>query len=184
MSVAKAARLDSADTPGAPGVPHSTVATLPSELLARIAKFWPANWELPHVCSMRLLCTAFASYLRYRVYTHHPSAARFLAELRLLRMWNVRRSIEGQKLRGRAMNRLYCRHYEYLPSRPYYPMDQRHRDFHTALLDFMRTRGALMPPAFDGFVARLHGRAWQEYRFGKDNNLEVQFQELRESSAP
>ena len=177
MCVAKQARLDNPDSPGAN---EGNVATLdlPPELWQRVAKFWPGNYEIEWVLAMRLMCRAFAQKLYYRVLTHVHNPRRFIDELRLLRTFNVRRTVEGGKRYAHAMNMVFRRMYERTKRNSQQWEDAR-LQYHHALLRYMENQGQLMPPEFDGFVARLHN-VWANNTWKAANqSLENQFKRIR-----
>lgn len=178
MSVAKQARVA---IPGSPGADGGDVAPidLPPEIWQRVAKWWPGNYEIEWVLAMRLMCRAFAQKLYYRVLTHVHNPRRFIHELRLLRTYNVRRTIEGQKLYAKALNMIHRRMYE----RTGFNVrcwERLKAEYHHALLRYMENQGQLMPAEFDGFVARLHN-VWANNTW-KDGNrsLENQLKRIRE----
>jgi hypothetical protein len=171
------------DTPVQNGVPVNLF--LPAELWQEVVKWWPNNYELEHVCGLRTLNRCFAECLFYRVHTHHPQHARAIMAMRLLYTFNRRRLPNGTDLYARAVNTVFCRFTEqkykaHAGSISTFRGDAFHNCYFHALVGFMETQGQLMPPAFDGFVARIH-HIWARHYTSRRKlcDLETIFKKVR-----
>jgi len=140
--------------------------------------WWPGNYELKWVIGTRLLCRAFAQALKYRIYAHTPDTRLFLTEARYFFTYNWRRRVQGQLAYSKAFNMIYARFYETYDRRRGVNEDM--ITYHQLLIRFMQKQGQLMPPHFDGFVARINN-SWARFFCPRHRyaNLEKQFKRIR-----
>ena len=148
-----------------------------------ILRYWPTNFELKDVMCMRLLSPVFAEALRWRIYTHHPSAARFVAELNLAYVFTNRNRAIGRELYSRAHTMIFNRATE----RSGLGRDSGHvlARLHLRLCVYMSKEGRVMEKQFDGFVARIATYLARMYtdRF-EGFKLQTSFERIRASGGP
>ena len=100
---------------------------------------------------MRLVSRDTAAAMRHRVTTHVPSHEQFIRELELVKTFNQRGTKGGVEAYHRAFLKIFWRFGEVRK-----PCGCK-SDYRRALVRFMgEPECQRLPPAFDGFIARLH----------------------------